>query len=75
MGPSRSLVLIVIPSIVLATLHLDTQAGLLGDILTSLRPLPILFMPLFTLYQGVVNAHRALIDQSIRYPLSIPFIS
>jgi uncharacterized Tic20 family protein len=68
------LVLIVIPSALLTALQLDAQAGPLGDILTLLPPLPILFIALFTLYQGVVNAYRSLTDQSIRYPLSIPFV-
>ena len=67
------LVLIVIPSVLLTALQLDTQAGSLGDVLTLLPPLPILFLALFTLYQGVLNAYRSLSDRSIHYPLSIPF--
>ena len=68
------LLLIVIPSAFMSALGVDQQAGILGDILTLLPPLPILFVALFTAYQGVVNAFRALTDQSIYYPLSIPFV-
>jgi uncharacterized Tic20 family protein len=68
------LVLMVIPSVFLTAVGLDSQAGLPGDILTLLPPVPILFIALFTVYQGVVNAFRALCDKPIRYPLSISFI-
>lgn len=68
------LVLIVIPSALLTAAQLDREAGVVGDILTLLPPLPILFVALFTTYQGVVNAFRALSGQPIRYPLSLPFL-
>jgi uncharacterized Tic20 family protein len=68
------LILIVIPSVLISALQLDQQSGILGNLLTVLPPLPILFIALFTAYQGVVNAFRALTDQSVRYPLSIPFV-
>jgi len=37
-------------------------------------PLPLIFLGIFCVYQGVVNAMRALSDKPIRYPLSIPFV-
>ena len=45
-----------------------------GDIFTMLQPLPIIFIAIFTTYQGVVNAFRALSDKPVRYALSIPFV-
>ena len=52
--------------------HKDT--GILGNIFTMLPPVPILFIAIFTGYQGVVNAFRALSDKPVRYALSIPFV-
>lgn len=63
-----------IPSTLMMALQWDVEAGILGDIFTQLPPLSILLIALFTVYQGVVNTFRALTDQSIRYPLSIPFV-
>src|SRR5512146_2119901 len=37
-------------------------------------PLPLIFIGIFCVYQGVVNAMRALSDRPIHYALSIPFI-
>jgi uncharacterized Tic20 family protein len=37
-------------------------------------PLPLILIGFFCLYQGVVNAMRALSDKPIHYPLSIPFV-
>ncbi len=37
-------------------------------------PIPLIFIGLFCMYQGVVNAMRALADKPIRYTLSIPFV-
>ena len=37
-------------------------------------PLPLIFLGFFCVYQGVVNAMRALSDRPIHYALSIPFI-
>lgn len=62
------------PAIWMMVQHLDGQAGLLGDIFTLLPPLPILFIGIFTSYQAVMNAVRALTDKPVRYPLSIPFV-
>jgi len=36
--------------------------------------MPILLIGFFCMYQGVVNAMRALADKPIRYALSIPFV-
>lgn len=37
-------------------------------------PLPLILILLFSAYQGVVNAMRALSDKPIHYTLSIPFV-
>jgi hypothetical protein len=34
----------------------------------------MILIGLFSTYQGVVNAMRALSDKPVRYPLSIPFV-
>ena len=68
------LVLIVIPSVLLMAQGLDRDPGILGDILTLLPPLPILFLAIFTSYQAIMNTVRALSEKPIHYPLSIPFV-
>jgi uncharacterized Tic20 family protein len=68
------LVLIILPTAFMMALQLDQDAGMLGNILTLLPPVPLLFIALFTGYQGVVNAFRALSDKPVRYALSIPFV-
>jgi uncharacterized Tic20 family protein len=68
------LALIVLPSAFLMLQGLDRDAGTLGNIFTLLPPLPVLFLAIFTSYQAVVNTVRALSEQPIRYPLSIPFV-
>jgi len=42
--------------------------------LMTCTPLPLILIGLFCLYQGVVNAMRALSDKPIHYSLSIPFV-
>ena len=68
------LALIILPSAFLMLQGLDRDAGTLGNIFTLLPPLPILFLAIFTSYQAVMNTVRALSEQPIRYPLSIPFV-
>lgn len=68
------LVLIIVPSALMMASGLDRETGILGDIFTLLPPLPILFVGLFTTYQGVVNAFRALSEKPVRYTLSVPFV-
>jgi len=41
---------------------------------TICLPLPLIIIGVFCMYQGVVNAMRALSDKPIRYALSIPFV-
>jgi uncharacterized Tic20 family protein len=67
-------VLMIAPAVLMMVKGLDREPGLLGDIFTLLPPLPILFIGIFTTYQAVVNTVRALSDEPIRYPLSIPFV-
>ena len=69
------LVLLILPAALMMASGLDRESGLLGDLSTLLPPLPVLFVAIFTTYQGVVNAYRALSDQPVRYPLSIPFVN
>ena len=69
-----TLVLIVVPSTLLMANELDRDAGMWGNVLTLLPPLPILFLAIFTSYQAVVNTVRALSEQPVHYPLSIPFV-
>lgn len=69
-----SLMFIIIPSAFLSAQGLDREAGILADVFTLLPPLPILFLAIFTSYQAVVNAVRALSDKPVHYPLSIPFV-
>ncbi|MBL8061779.1 MAG: helix-turn-helix domain-containing protein [Anaerolineales bacterium] len=68
------LLLQIVPAVLLMAQNMDRTPGILGDLLTTLPPLPILFLAIFTLYQSVVNTFRALTDKPIHYPLSIPFI-
>ena len=69
-----SLMLIVLPSSLLMAQGLDRDAGSLANVFTLLPPLPVLFLALFTSYQGVVNTVRALSEKPVHYPLSIPFV-
>lgn len=71
---SFTLLFIVAPSVWMMSQGIDQGPGLLGDVLTLLPPLPILFLALFTSYQAVVNTVRSLSGKPIRYPLSIPFV-
>ena len=41
---------------------------------TICLPMPLILIGVFCMYQGVVNAMRALSDKPIRYALSIPFV-
>lgn len=41
---------------------------------TLCAPLPLIFIGIFCMYQGAVNAMRALSDKPIHYALSIPFV-
>ena len=49
----------------------DTPAFILA---TICLPLPLILIGFFCMYQGVVNAMRALSDKPIHYALSIPFV-
>lgn len=71
---SFAVLFVLAPSMWMMVRGWDTDAGILGDILTQLPPLPMLFLALFIGYQAVVNTVRALTDKPIHYPLSIPFV-
>ena len=46
----------------------------LSEIMLICAPMPIILIGIFSTYQGVVNAVRALSDKPIHYALSIPFV-
>jgi uncharacterized Tic20 family protein/DNA-binding Xre family transcriptional regulator len=43
-------------------------------LLVMCAPMPLILIAIFCIYQGVVNAMRALSDKPVRYPLSIPIV-
>ena len=53
---------------------LQTGEGFPIILATLCAPFPLVLIGLFCLYQGVVNAMRALSDKPIHYSLSIPFV-
>jgi hypothetical protein len=40
-----------------------------------LAPVPLILVGCFCTFQSIVNTVRALSDEEIRYPLSIPFVT
>ena len=46
----------------------------LSEIILICVPMPMILIGLFSTYQGVVNAMRALSDKPVRYSLAIPFV-
>ena len=69
--------LMLVPTIFifLGEKHVDTGLGIgLFEIMVLCIPSPMILIGIFSTYQGVVNAMRALSDRPIRYPLSIPFV-
>jgi uncharacterized Tic20 family protein/DNA-binding Xre family transcriptional regulator len=43
-------------------------------LLVMCAPMPLILIAIFCIYQGLVNAMRALSDKPVRYPLSIPIV-
>jgi uncharacterized Tic20 family protein len=69
------LFLLIAPLVLLTTVtHVDTELTGLSNIVAWLPPLSILLIAVFTTYQGVVNAFRALAEKPVHYALSIPFV-
>lgn len=64
---------ITIMLLLFALALMDGEPGILDHLSTFVPPV-ILLMGIFTSYQAVVNAARALSDKPIRYSLSIPFV-
>lgn len=59
----------------LATSGIDLGLHLgLWEVLIICAPMPLILIGIFCIYQGVVNAMRALTDRPIHYPLAIPFV-
>jgi uncharacterized Tic20 family protein len=69
--------LMFVPVILIFLLNRQIDIGLsigLPEIMILCIPTPMILIGVFSTYQGVVNAMRALSDKPIRYPLSIPFV-
>ena len=69
------LVLMMVPAFFLMIQGVDRDPGIIrGNFLVRFPPIFILLIGVFTTYQAVLNTVRALSDQPMRYPLSIPFV-
>jgi uncharacterized Tic20 family protein/DNA-binding Xre family transcriptional regulator len=69
--------LIIMPVII--TLMGESGTGIVEGspifiLLLVCTPMPLILIGIFCIYQGVVNAMRALSDNPIHYALSIPFV-
>jgi uncharacterized Tic20 family protein len=51
-----------------------TEGGPIFMMFVLCVPMPLILIGIFCMYQGVVNAMRALSDKPIHYALSIPFV-
>lgn len=73
---AAAFLLMIFPAAFLLAGKTTVQAGEGFPIIlaTLCVPLPLIFLGFFCVYQGVVNAMRALSDRPIHYALSIPFI-
>jgi len=63
-----------LPAILLLTMEREEAFVTLWSGLALFSIVPPILIGLFCMYQGVVNAMRALSDKPIRYRLSIPFV-
>lgn len=74
---AASFLLIVMP-VLLALMGAEggdvIQGSPIFTMLVIFAPMPMVLIGIFCMYQGVVNAMRALADKPIRYALSIPFV-
>ena len=68
------LMLVGLPAMVLLADEMGDAFLSLGVMFASFSVFPFLFIGLFAIFQGVVNAMRALSDKPIHYALSIPFV-
>ena len=69
------LMIVPVMLIYLGKRSVDTGLGIgMFEIMILCVPMPMILIGIFSAYQGVVNAMRALSDKPIRYPLSIPFV-
>ena len=69
------LMIVPVMLIYLGKRSVDTGLGIgMFEIMILCVPTPMILIGVFSTYQGVVNAMRALSDKPIRYPLSIPFV-
>jgi uncharacterized Tic20 family protein len=71
---SFALLFMLAPTVWMMIEKMDGDAGPIGNLFTILPPFPILFLSLFTTYQGIVNAARSIMGKPIHYPLSFPFV-
>jgi len=58
----------------LETAGVDLEGSSAFMLIVFCAPMPLIFIGIFCIYQGVVNAMRMLSDRPIRYALSIPFV-
>lgn len=69
------LVALPVGMVILDQTYLRNLEGSPAFLLLSVcAPLPLILIGIFCLYEGVVNAIRALSERPIHYPLSIPFV-
>jgi uncharacterized Tic20 family protein len=69
--------LMFVPAIFIFLGERQVDIGLsigLPEIMILCIPTPMILIGIFSTYQGVVNAMRALSNKPIRYPLSIPLV-
>ncbi|PWB76781.1 MAG: hypothetical protein C3F07_03220 [Anaerolineales bacterium] len=66
--------LVGLPALILLNMEMGDGFVILASTLGIFSILPFIFIGIFCLYQGVVNAIRALSDKPIRYAMSIPFV-
>lgn len=68
--------LLFMPSVFIYLGNAQVDMGHLGmaELMLLCAFIPLIFIGLFSTYQGVLNAARALADKPVRYALSIPFV-
>lgn len=66
--------LVGLPALILLNMEMGDGFVILASTLGIFSILPFIFIGIFCLYQGMVNAMRALSDKPIRYAMSIPFV-
>ena len=68
------LLLVGLPAMLLLTMNREEAFIILWQVLAVFSIFPLILIGFFCMYQGVVNAMRALSDKPVHYRLSIPFV-